>query len=331
VSDWTDGPVAVLIGDVRERLRELPDESVQCVVTSPPYWGLRDYGTDPVEWSDGWIGSLGLEPTPEMYVAHLVEVFRAVRRVLRLDGTVWVNLGDSYASDVKGSGGSGKSRLGPNGDLQNIGFQKMEPRRFAHGLKPKDLVMIPARVALALQAESWWLRSDVIWAKPNPMPESVTDRPTTAHEHVFLLAKSERYFYDAEAVRETATGQDHRRAVLTGQPSLAPPGQAPHRGIRTAEGRNGSGRNLRSVWTIATQPYAEAHFACFPDELARRCIAAGSRVGDVILDPFAGSGPALAVARRMGRRAVGIELQEGYLPLIRRRVTEAARPLLEVR
>lgn len=197
--------IRILEGDCREVLRTLPDASVQCVVTSPPYYGLRDYGV---------AGQLGLEATPDAYIATMVEVFREVRRVLRPDGTCWVNMGDSYASGTKGSGGTGKSTLMMDGreEMKRIATAdrsnaaaKFEPRRFdMGGAKPKDLLMMPARLALALQADGWWLRSDIIWAKPNPMPESVTDRPTNAHEHIFLLTKSARYFYDADAVREEA-------------------------------------------------------------------------------------------------------------------------------
>lgn len=253
-------------GDVLTRLREMPAESVQCVVTSPPYWGLRDYGTP---------GQIGLEPTPEAYVAKMVEVFAEVRRVLRRDGTLWLNLGDSYAT---GAGSVGNCPGGGDQGERWNGPTTQPNRMRLPGLKPKDLVGIPWRVAFALQADGWYLRSDIIWSKPNPMPESVTDRPTKAHEYLFLLAKAERYFFDADAVREPDKGQDHARAVLDGQPSLNPSGGvlSPHRGIRTLEGRNGSGRNIRSVWTIATQPFHEAHFATFPEKLVEPCIKAGT-------------------------------------------------------
>jgi DNA modification methylase len=410
VTDWTDGPVRVLLGEALERLRELPDESVHCVVTSPPYWGLRDYGI---------AGQLGLEPTPEEYVCRLVEVFREVRRVLRRDGTLWLNLGDSYAH---GGNGSRDSERWPK-QSRNGNGHRIEHAKRAGELKPKDLAMMPAEVAIALRRDGWWLRSDIIWSKPTAMPESVDDRPTTAHEHVFLLARSERYFYDADAVREPGVWPGQRRTQA--EPIIsAMPGTPPHRGLRKVgrlEGAHGTrgadgngmrmpekwdnpaGRNLRSVWTIATQPYPEAHFATFPEELARRCIAAGTsergccprcgapwvRVTErlpmvvregpgradlraaaagasgsrtaftgtmlapasstttgwspscdcaadepvpcTVLDPFAGSGTTLAMARRMGRRAIGIELQAEYLPLIQRRVRDGALPLLEAR
>jgi DNA modification methylase len=257
--------VRVLTGDCRETLAGLPDGSVQCVVTSPPYFGLRDYGH---------AGQIGLEPTPDAYVAELVAVFRAVWRVLRDDGTLWLNLGDSYASETKGSGGSGKSRLGPNGDLQNIGFQKMDPRSFACGVPSKNLIGIPWRVAFALQADGWYLRSDIIWSKPNPMPESVTDRPTKAHEYLFLLSKRERYYYDSAAIAEASESE----------------GRIPGGGGKTDTSRNdgdrnvrpmcvspvASTRNRRTVWTVATQPFSGAHFATFPPALIEPCILAGS-------------------------------------------------------
>jgi DNA modification methylase len=196
-------------------------------------------------------------------------------------------------------------------------------------MKPKDLMMIPARVALALQADGWFLRSDIIWHKPNPMPESVTDRPTSSYEHVFLLTKQARYFYDAEAVREPDTGQDHRRGVVeaidTSDGHLGP-----HKGIRTADGRNGTGRNLRNVWTIATAPFPEAHFATFPPLLAERCIKAGSKIGDTILDPFAGAFTTALAADRLGRNSVGIELNPGYCAMAQARIERDAGMFAEV-
>lgn len=268
--------IRIMQGDCIDVLRELPDESVQCCVTSPPYFGLRDYGM---------AEQIGAETTPSDYIAALVSVFREVRRVLRDDGTLWLNLGDSFSD--------------------------------------KQLQMIPARVALALQADGWWLRSDIIWHKPNPMPESITDRPTSAHEHVFLLTKSPRYFYDADAVREEVALSDLRvngssasaLARISGGLSV---GQAAHCGTPQ------SGRNIRNVWTIATAPYAGAHFATFPPELAERCIKAGSRHGDTILDPFAGAFTAPMVADRLQRHAIGIELSPAYCDLARARITKDA-------
>ena len=307
--------LTILCGDVIDKLRELPDESVHCCVTSPPYWGLRDYATE---------GQLGLEKTPEEYVAKMVEVFREVRRVLRKDGTLWLNLGDSYAG-----GGNNRGNNSPLFDKQASNFGatgQVGIRDVPDGLKPKDLVGIPWRVAFALQADGWWLRSDIIWAKPNPMPESVTDRPTKSHEYLFLLTKSANYFYDAEAIKEGAE----------------------------------QSRNKRSVWTVATAPYPEAHFATYPPDLVKPCILAGTsakgccaKCGSyrnetktigwqptcecwllnilpspnsdpvitpcTVLDPFAGSGTTGAVALELGRSAILIELNPKYVELIRRR------------
>lgn len=365
----------ILVGHVLEQLRMLPSESVQCVVTSPPYWGLRAYGTEPQIWggevghdhswsgpaprrsrSEGdvqtpdstvggascacgaWLGELGNEPTPELFVSHLADVFDEVRRVLRQDGTLWLNLGDSY-------NGSGKGPTGRNGiqkaeRRQNFVDQKSE----AAGLKPKDLVGIPWRVAFELQKRGWWLRSDCIWAKPNPMPESVRDRPTRCHEYVFLLTKSERYFYDADSVRTSYSEATVRRLAQagfdkqTGGPKDYGPCSnrsarralvnlkglmmAPQ--IEDAPGRYSHlGANLRSVWWIPTRPYPEAHFATYPETLPEICIKASTRVDDLVLDPFCGSGTTLWVARQLGRRVVGIELNPEYAALARRRCLAA--------
>jgi DNA modification methylase len=260
--DW----LTVMLGDCRQVMAQMEPESVHCVVTSPPYWGLRDYGQD---------GQLGLEPTPEAYVESMVAVFREVRRVLRSDGTVWLNLGDSYAaSNVSGPQGT-------TGERASRTFTARTTPRMAAGLKPKDLVGIPWRVAFAFQADGWYLRSDVIWAKPNPMPESVTDRPTKSHEYLFLLSKSPRYYYDADAVREAGTMHpvdwnddgtekrtSHKRGDFAGKNGNTPGKEA----FRTISAT----RNLRSVWTIATQPYPGAHFATFPQALVEPCIKAGT-------------------------------------------------------
>lgn len=313
-------PWVIHEGDALAVMKTLPDASVQCCVTSPPYWGLRDYGA---------AGQLGLEKTPDEYVAAMVAVFREVRRVLRGDGTLWLNLGDSYA----GSWGA-QGRTGQMADRSVISARQISahPQRVSRtgsipdgsGLEPKDLVGIPWRVAFALQADGWWLRSDIIWAKPNPMPESVTDRPTRSHEYVFLFAKSERYYFDAEAVREPDVGSDHPRSVLAGQASLEPSGglRSSHRGIRTAEGRNGAGRNIRTVWRVVTEPFPGAHFATFPTKLVEPCILAGAPRGGVVLDPFSGAGTTGLVAHRLGRAFIGIELNPEYAAMARRRITD---------
>ena len=320
----SDPRITAHVGDVRSILPTLPAGSVRCCVTSPPYWGLRDYGH---------ADQLGLESTPEAYVANLVAVFREVRRVLADDGTLWLNLGDSYSTDTKWGGSSGSLNGHQGGGARR-------ERNLDSGLKPKDLVGIPWRVAFALQADGWYLRSDVIWAKPNPMPESVTDRPTKSHEYLFLLSKSARYYYNADAIAEPiAESQVGRiREDVVGGISHAERGQHSRGGTYKQDGAGGRRyegfnarwnnseastrpvRNARTVWTIATQPYAEAHFATFPEELPRRCILAGSEPGDTVLDPFMGSGTTLAVAVGNGRAGVGIELNPDYLDLARNRI-----------
>lgn len=317
-----DPTFQLLHGDCRATLATLPDASVQCCVTSPPYWGLRDYGTP---------DQIGLESTPDAYVAELVAVFREVRRVLKYDGVCWLNLGDSYAGywgDQKARDENRASSADTNGWTN--GFNMNARPQFDHlrkaGLKPKDLVGIPWRVAFALQADGWWLRSDVIWAKPNPMPESVTDRPTKAHEYVFLLAKAERYYYDAEAIAEASVGTNAHD--LTGQGYKAP-GQSAHTGSRGRMDLVKDTRNARTVWTIATQPYRDAHFAVMPEALATRCILAGSRVGDTILDPFAGAGTTGVAALGNGRSFIGCEANAAYVDMARRRLQGVA-PLFAV-
>ena len=257
-----------LVGDVREMLATLPDESVHCVVTSPPYWGLRDYGV---------AGQLGLEPTPEEYVANMVEVFREVRRVLRADGTLWLNLGDSYCTRPNGGVGA-NSKINSINHVVYRAANGLRGAQVPTGLKHKDMVGVPWRVAFALQADGWWLRSDIIWAKKAPMPESIRDRPTSSHEHVFLLTKSARYFYDAEAVKEETTGNAHTRGNGVNPKA---------RGPRNERGRQNESwsesvrdlvalRNLRDVWLLGPEPYPEAHFAVFPRALPVRAILAGT-------------------------------------------------------
>lgn len=304
---FQDDMATIYQGDCREVLREMPAESVNCCVTSPPYFGLRDYGVD---------GQIGLEQTPEEYVAQMVGVFREVWRVLRDDGTVWLNLGDSY-------GGGGDTYTGFNlrwsgtggdGSKQDAALDGVKGRVIATGLRPKNLLGIPWRVAFALQADGWYLRQDIIWAKPNPMPESVRDRCTKSHEYIFLLSKSARYYYDADAVAEPSSG-------LTG-------GRFGSGGREVGRLRQDAGRerppdigtrNRRSVWTVATSPYSGAHFATFPPKLIEPCILAGCPEGGTVLDPFAGSGTTIQVANSLRRAAVGIELNPQYLTFIEER------------
>jgi DNA modification methylase len=313
-------------GDCVEQLRKLPDESVQCCVTSPPYWGLRDYGVD---------GQLGLEETPEQFVASMVEVFAEVRRVLRSDGTLWLNIGDSYAAGKTGRTDQGRDIGGRGGNYSDGSFAAGSQRSAPPGLKPKDLVGIPWMLAFALRADGWYLRRDIIWSKPNPMPESVTDRPTSAHEYLFLLTKSPRYFYDAEAIREDGVWAGQNRSDR-GPRESEMPGASPHRGLRQDKQRGHGrrhdgfnerwdqmskdeqqalGRNKRSVWTIATRPYTDAHFATFPPDLVEPCILAGTPGGALVLDPFAGAATTGMVATQLGRDFVGIELNPEYVAL----------------
>lgn len=326
-----EGNFVIHEGNAGEVLKRLPSESVHCCVTSPPYWGLRDYGVR---------GQIGLERTPEEYVGRLVEVFREVRRVLRKDGTFWLNLGDSYCGAPKGSNrGWDKSGLTKPGDGRPRSIEIAQKasiglRRSFDGLKPKDLVGIPWRVAFALQADGWYLRSDIIWHKPNPMPESVTDRPTKAHEYLFLLSKSKRYYYDAEAISEPTTDEEYRtRAKIRPATSVyaAQCHDGPQRtGLNLVNQVGGRlTRNKRDVWTVTSDPFPEAHFATFPPDLIEPCILAGCPEGRMVLDPFAGSGTTGLVALRHGRRFVGVELNPDYVAMARRRIKEDA-PLLNV-
>ncbi|MBP9863742.1 MAG: site-specific DNA-methyltransferase, partial [Kofleriaceae bacterium] len=292
------------IGNVLDVLPTLAAGRFRCCVTSPPYWGLRDYGH---------ADQIGLEPTPAEYVERMVRVFREVRRTLTDDGTCWINIGDSYANGEVGRKDNGKRESDPVERQMRDAQRPRAERRIAidTGLPSKNLVGIPWRLAFALQADGWYLRSDIIWAKPNPMPESVTDRPTKAHEYVFLLSKSARYFYDAAAVAEqSVTGV----TGVTGG-AYSPPGLAPHSNARgDVVSIETDTRNARTVWTIASQPFAGAHFATMPPALAERCILAGSQIGDEVIDPFLGSGTTGMVAERNGRRWFGVELQPDYEP-----------------
>jgi DNA modification methylase len=308
-----DGAAKILIGDCLEVLKTLEDGSVNCCVTSPPYWGLRDYGVD---------GQLGLEPTPDEFVAKMVDVFREVRRVLRDDGTLWLNLGDSYAGGNRGGQGNA-STISQGSRQQN---ESMVGGGAVLGLKPKDLVGIPWRVAFALQADGWWLRQDIIWAKPNPMPESVRDRCTKAHEYIFLLSKSRKYYYDAEAVKEPASPLTNSRGSGTGPKNATTEfdsGVKANSSFAPAINGHVTHRNKRSVWTVTTKPYPEAHFATYPPKLIEPCILAGCPEDGMVLDPFGGSGTTAAVALKHGRRATIIELNPGYGQLAIERITRA--------
>jgi DNA modification methylase len=383
----------IICGDNCEVMRTMPSESIDCCVTSPPYFGLRDYGT--AEWEGGdpgcdhrekeirqrrnlaeaanacdggsrtsegrldkdalWIpykdkcgkcgavrvdSQIGLEPTPDAYVAKLVAVFREVRRVLRDDGTLWLNLGDSYAGSWGNAGGhnrgNGKQRditVGSvvkdqsdrNGDFVPPGARGFKELR----IKPKDLIGIPWRVAFALQADGWYLRQDIIWHKPNPMPESVTDRCTKAHEYVFLLSKSARYYFDSEAIKEPCSEATHERAKYRWKRTQNGGGSK-----ESMQGHNydndfgdmavdlEKGKNKRSVWTITTKPYSGAHFAVMPADLVKPCIMAGCREGGVVLDPFSGSGTTAMVARDLSCRYVGIELNPKYVEISLKRLEQ---------
>lgn len=350
-----------------ELLQRLDDETVQCCVTSPPYWGLRDYGT--ATWDGGDPGcqhrgrskprqdtcgakhfaptrgsqaakrayvvsvrevcscgarrvdhQIGLESSPEEYVSRMVAVFGELRRVLRNDGTLWLNLGDTYVTTNVGAHAQGQTITGKKA--------RSTPRLgLPPGLKSKDLVGVPWRVALALQAAGWWLRSEIIWAKRNCMPESVTDRPTKSHEQVFLLSKRSRYYYNADALREPCLPgslqrvEPHRSAAgASDRAGLVPRPGAPPNTLRLENACHAAGRNARSVWSIATRPFPEAHFAVMPEDLAEPCVLAGSRPGDLVLDPFAGAGTVGVVALRHGRRFLGLELNAEYVDMARRRI-----------
>ena len=381
------------------RANDLPDESVQMVVTSPPYWGLRKYsgeqdliwggdkdcehqwiehhdiaegytGTlrwvhgdtgrafqkdgqthaknrrdNPEAWSKdirrygfcslcgAWRGAYGLEPTPEMYVQHTIEILREIRRVLRKDGVVFWNIGDSYGSG-KGTcfnPGGGKGSFSGHGDRKDAGAYPLDRGNIsmlkASGLKPKDLCLIPFRVAIAAQDDGWWVRSVIIWSKPNPMPESVTDRPTESHEYILMLTKNKTYYWGQEAVREVANYDGRHDTIMKSsgkysRRSIRPEGIKPEgahtRGAERWPNQTESGergRNLRSVWSFPTQPYPEAHFAVFPEKLPELCIKAASKPDDIVLDPFAGAGTTLWVAKKLNRRSIGFDISEEYCKL----------------
>jgi len=345
--------VRILVSDVMDGLATLADDSVDCVVTSPPYWGLRDYGVE---------GQLGLEPTLAEHIAAMVAVFEEVRRVLKPTGTLWLNYGDCYASTPNGRSAADTKAAGKDDRT----FRDKPFSTVQGVLKAKDLCMIPNRLAIALQEAGWWVRSEIIWAKPNPMPESVTDRPAGSHEKIFLLTKSPRYAYDADAVRhglaqssverfsqdiDAQTGSDRAHAggktngrmKAVGKPKSR--GHArEHQGFKdswdqmTREEQQANGRNLRNwepapveVWPIATRPFKDAHFATFPPELAARCIKAGCPADGVVLDPFGGAGTTGLVADQLRRDAILIELNPEYAEMAARRIESAASLLADVR
>ena len=306
-------------GDCRETMRRWAKQGIkaQMCVTSPPYFGLRDYGHE---------GQIGLEQTPEEYIAAMVEVFRCVRDVLSDDGALWLNIGDSYAR----TGGTDRkvSETAQVGSTRNT-LKQMSDRTSsaaAIGLKSKDLIGIPWMIAFALRADGWYLRQDIIWNKPNPMPESVRDRCTKAHEYIFLLSKSERYFFDSDAMREPCSEDMQRRASKGHTRGAGGKVDASWQGADTLRGEHakvievGNGRNRRSVWTVATRPYKGAHFATFPPALIEPCILAASRPGDIVLDPFMGSGTTAAVAIEHGRQYLGCELNPEYGALQQERI-----------
>lgn len=372
----------LLLGDALTLLRSLPSDSIQCCITSPPYFGLRDYGTIPQVWGGDWScqhkwgervraswttalpgpngrnknvaaprersktagnycvrcgawrGELGSEAALDDYLAHLVAIFEEVRRVLRPDGTCWLNIGDSYAGSWGNYAPGGitrsqrpKTEAGHRWERKAYADATAFPAtaRPQRGLKPKDLMLVPFRLALALQAAGWWVRSDIIWQKSNHLPESVKDRPTRSHEYVFLLAKSKRYFYNADAIREPHTSLGR------------PPGNtsrlyfdrdlhhqnAHKRRPEAARSFHPLGRNKRDVWTIPTQGFNGSHFATFPEKLVTPMILAGSRPGDIVLDPFVGSGTTAAVAKALGRNYLGIELNPAYVKLAEARIAQA--------
>lgn len=334
---YADDQITLWHGDALHVLSALPDASVDCVVTSPPYYGLRDYGEP---------GQYGLEASPAEYVETMRAVFGEVRRVLANDGTLWLNLGDSYANDTKWGGSSGGKHVEALHGDTGIGRG-----RRSTGLPPKSLIGMPWRVAFALQDDGWVLRSDVIWDKPNAMPESITDRPSCTYEHVFLLAKNPRYHFDLDAIREPLAHPDaldgtrtfggnsggaggigataRRRGKHPSVGAAVPPGAARAKGAGAEGWRHTAehprGRNPGDVWTIPTQPFPEAHFAAMPPVLADRCVKAGCRPGGVVLDPFCGSGTTGMVALRHGRRFVGIDLSSAYLDLaLRTRLSQGA-------
>lgn len=336
---YQDQSVTLYQGNALDVLRELPERSAHCCVTSPPYFGLRNYGIPQSLWPDGWTGCHGLEPTIEMYVAHEVAIFRELRSVLHDEGTLWLNLGDTYACS------NYTCHTRPTGPKGQPSFRsdrrprEDDPHKAFVGLKEKDLIGIPWRVALALQADGWYLRCDIIWHKPNAMPESVRDRPTKSHEYIFLLSKSEKYYYDFDAIKEPVTGGAHDRGD-----GVNPKAKTPGKNSRIHQDRDPAHkearhqkqnesfsaavcglveiRNKRSVWTVPTFPNPEAHFATFPPDLIKPCILAGCPKGAVTIDPFCGSGTTLKVSKYLNRKSIGIDLKTEYLEMTKNSVIQ---------
>lgn len=307
------------LGNALTVLRDLQEGSVNTCVTSPPYFGLRDYDAE---------GQIGLEETPDAYVAKLVEVFREVRRVLRDDGTLFLNLGDSYASYRDGKVTPDTARGENTGTAVDKGLAKNRSAATFKGtsIKHKDLIGIPWRVAFALQADGWYLRQDIIWSKPNPMPESVKDRCTKAHEYIFLFSKKPKYYFDSEAIKEAAVGgskgasasfkrENSKRGVAHVNHNMGT-----HRPDREDVRYDGATRNRRSVWSVATKPFKGAHFATFPADLIEPCVLAGAPVGGLVLDPFMGAGTTALVSEKHGRRWVGAELNPEYIEIAKERI-----------
>lgn len=303
-------------GDCRETMRRWAKEGVkaQTCVTSPPYYGLRDYGRD---------GQIGMEETPDEYIAQMVEVFRCVRDVLSDDGTVWLNIGDSYCNS------NGFARASPEYQREGRNNMPANDRKLdklhATGLKTKDLIGIPWMLAFALRADGWYLRQDIIWHKPNPMPESVQDRCTKAHEYIFLLSKSQKYYFDADAIKEESINTPEQQEAKRNKQEHK--GQRDNGDIRhTTAGFTKTGiyekKNKRSVWTVTTKPYEGAHFAVFPPDLIEPCVLAGAPIGGIVLDPFMGSGTTAQVAQTLGRQYLGCELNEDYKPLQDKRLAQ---------
>lgn len=316
--------ISIYHGNALDVLKSMGAETVQCCVTSPPYWGLRDYGVD---------GQLGLEPTPDEYVTKMVEIFREVKRVLKNDGTLWLNLGDSYCGSTSETVSERKNSPIAKGTIfsqeQRKGRGERTKNMHRAGLKPKDLVGIPWRVAFALRQDGWYLRQDIIWAKPNPMPESVQDRCTKSHEYIFLLTKLAKYYYDHKAIMEDSVdAESYKGRRFRGPKAINEGNHRPFSKPNTldkgneADGKTYPKRNKRSVWSINTKSFSAAHFAVFPPEIPRNCILAGSKTGDVILDPFGGAMTTLMVAQQLNRKAIGIELNEDYIKIGLRRLQQ---------